>query len=213
MRNTKANSSGFAHHFIIPVLAIFAVGAIGVLTLNLSSAATLCKSKTYSINSKSECVRDAQYMLGVAHDAEFGPNTQKALIKKTGQSKLNSTAWKKLCAGNYSATVNKYRDNACKGKKVSNPTVGYKVCKKYSYTAPKRSGNAPYSLLSKPTVRCTGTVTYKGVGSESKAKAATKTYRNESKAYQVFLSDKRNWDDEHPKSKAVIPTYPRRIAL
>jgi len=35
----NANSFGFAHHFILPVLAIVAVGGIGVVTLRMSSAA------------------------------------------------------------------------------------------------------------------------------------------------------------------------------
>jgi len=90
----KRNSRGFAHHFIIPVLAVFAVGVIGLVTLNLSSASSRdytvsrCKSiGTIRTGSKGSCVRVLQKSLNhwgkTSHltvDGLFGGNTRRAVI-------------------------------------------------------------------------------------------------------------------------------------
>ena len=51
---------GFSHHLLLPLLAIFVVGAVGIATLKMSSAATLCTNKTYKVGSKSTCVKYIQ---------------------------------------------------------------------------------------------------------------------------------------------------------
>lgn len=51
---------GLSHHLLLPLLAIFVVGAVGVATLKMSSAATPCTSKTYKVGSKSTCVKYIQ---------------------------------------------------------------------------------------------------------------------------------------------------------
>jgi len=87
----KRNSRGFAHHFIIPVLAILAVGAIGVVTLNLSSASSnkftvaRCKSNSLGRGSSGYCVRVLQTVLNKTRsndlrvDGLFGDGTKAAV--------------------------------------------------------------------------------------------------------------------------------------
>ena len=83
------NNRGFSHHLILPILAIFAVGAIGVATLNLSSAASTTKSCTkvtfgryknnpaYSKYAKyKSCVKAIQKKVGSSQDGVYGNNTQ-----------------------------------------------------------------------------------------------------------------------------------------
>ena len=166
----KNLSRGFSHHLLLPIIAVLLVGAIGGYVMLRSSDAassSACRYKTYAKGAKSECVRYAQYMLGVSHDAIFGSGTQAALVKKTGQSRLNSTAWSKLCSRSYSTTVNKQRDAACKGGKyvteLGNPTIGYRVCTSISYTTPSSQAYEP----SKPV--CKKRTTYKGAGAKAKA--------------------------------------------
>jgi len=76
----KLNGAGFAHHFLLPVLAVLVVGGIGAYILKVSSAATAssyytstCINTTFGApNSKfNQCVQDAQILLNAAqhHDA------------------------------------------------------------------------------------------------------------------------------------------------
>jgi hypothetical protein len=75
---------GFAHHFILPVLAVLAVGGIGTLYLALTHAATVvpytgaivaykgpCTGNTYTTadaNTREECVKYAQILMnGIQH--------------------------------------------------------------------------------------------------------------------------------------------------
>ena len=169
----KRNTGGFSHHFLLPVIVVIAVAGIGgYVMLQSSSAATLCKDKVYAQGAKSECVRYAQYMIGAQPDAAFGPNTKKKLVAKTGQSKLNKAAWDKLCKGNYSSAVNKQRDAACKtgAKKPGNPTTGYRVCTKLSYSSP------PYISAKPVKPKCDKYTKYKGV--DAKAKAENQKKKN-----------------------------------
>lgn len=144
------NSKGFSHHFILPVLAILAVGGIGVLTLRLSSAATYngsCVKRSFSIGSKSECVRDVQKIVGLTkadQDAKYGNQTANAIESKTklklsGSNrtlKANSAVWKKLCSIGKSKSVSssayKGYQHACLGFATATPSTP-KVTK-YSIT-------------------------------------------------------------------------------
>lgn len=126
------NVRGASHHLLLPIIAVLIVAGIGGFIMQRnSSAATVCRNATYYKGSRSECVRYAQYMLGVKADAAFGPGTQKKLKSVTGQTALNKTAWNKLCGKNYSAFVTKQRNAACIGgayvTKIGNPTIGRKV--------------------------------------------------------------------------------------
>ena len=85
----KNLSRGFSHHLLLPILAVFVVGAIGVVTLNFSSAASATKDCTNKIfgryknnpayakydNYKS-CVRKIQSVVGASVDGIYGNNTQ-----------------------------------------------------------------------------------------------------------------------------------------
>lgn len=87
--HTKKDNRGFSHHFILPVLALVAVGAIGLTTLRLSSAATpkykcvthtfsrYTNNPTYSKYAKYKpCVKAIQKKVGAAADGIFGSHTQ-----------------------------------------------------------------------------------------------------------------------------------------
>jgi len=53
MKKLSRNQRGFSHHFILPVLAFIAVGAIGAYIIATSSAATPERDKIYSCSVKS----------------------------------------------------------------------------------------------------------------------------------------------------------------
>jgi hypothetical protein len=83
MKN-KRDSRGFSHHFILPIIAIFAVGAIGVVTLNMSGASSPKKSctaitfgryKNSHISKYKSCVKAIQKKVGASADGIFGNNT------------------------------------------------------------------------------------------------------------------------------------------
>ena len=93
--NNKMKNKGFSHHFILPVLAVIAVAAIGMTTLHMSSAATSgttytvtrCKSiGTIRTGSKGSCVRVLQKSLNkwgktnhLTVDGMFGGATRNAV--------------------------------------------------------------------------------------------------------------------------------------
>lgn len=110
-QHKKLNSRGFSHHLILPILAIFAVGAIGVVTLNLSNASALRKNcapnttfgryrnnPSYAkYDNYKSCVKAIQKKVGITGtgvDGIYGNNTQAKV--KTWQAKYNKTHTKKL---------------------------------------------------------------------------------------------------------------------
>jgi hypothetical protein len=54
----KLGNKGFHHHFLLPILAIIAVGAIGYYMLNLSKAAV-------------EPVEQTQFKVGLVDDGQY----------------------------------------------------------------------------------------------------------------------------------------------
>lgn len=188
----KLNIKGVSHHLLLPILAVLVVAGIGgYIMQRSSSAASVCRNATYSINSRSECVRYAQYMLGVKPaDAAFGPHTRDVLKAKTSQTSLNKTAWNKLCSKTYSTAVNKYRNAACIGggyaKTVKNPSRRIAV-EKFTYPAkpviyPKRPGSAKWSKTVYVVTQAQKTQIQKATNS---AKAR---YNKDVKAYNVAMA-------------------------
>lgn len=91
MNNTK-DDRGFSHHFLLPVLALVAVGAIGLVTLRLSSAAVpndgvSTTTKTYKCTGKifsrysnnsskyASCIKAIQKKVGASVDGVYGSGT------------------------------------------------------------------------------------------------------------------------------------------
>lgn len=78
LRIRKLDSGGFIHHFILPILAVLVVGAIGAYVLNQSHAATasyyttICTKVTSGPpnSTYNQCTQDAQILLNAAqhHD-------------------------------------------------------------------------------------------------------------------------------------------------
>lgn len=97
--HTKNASAGFSHHIILPVLALLLVGALGVATMNLSSAASKtftlasCKTKTLRKGSSGSCVKVLQKIINktrsndIATDGLFGSGTKSAVITFQKSSK------------------------------------------------------------------------------------------------------------------------------
>ncbi len=135
----KPNSRGFSHHFLLPIIAIVAVGAIGLVTLNLSSAATKtytvtkCKSiGTIRTGSRGSCVRVLQKSLNkwggagkLSVDGMFGGQTRNAV--KKFQSKKNLTVdgvvgqktWGALTKYPASVTIKTSSSSSSSAKKTS----------------------------------------------------------------------------------------------
>ncbi len=200
----KLNKKGVSHHFLLPVLVVFMVAGIGgYVMLKASSAATLCRSRSFGYMARSECVRYAQRMVGADADAVLGKNTQARLKAKTGYTSLTpSTGWKALCSSKFSNSASKKA--ACDGKGIAkngNPTVGYRVCVKRTYKdAGKNSNGSP----NKPNkMSCATHRTYKGVGSYNKAKKAVDAYKQSSQ-YKAILSQ---YKSDQAAYKNYYPTY------
>lgn len=97
---SNLKNRGFSHHFILPVLVIIAVVAIGITTLNLSSASsktyTVAKCKSLGIRrtgSTGSCVRVLQKVLNksgakLSVDGSFGGKTRDAVKKFQRDHKL-----------------------------------------------------------------------------------------------------------------------------
>lgn len=108
---------GFSHHLLLPILAVFAVGVLGIATLKLSSAATPCTSRTYKVGSKSTCVKYIQRAYNgfgaywkysgsakIAVDGIYGAKLKtqtKAFQKFSGlmtSGTVDAKTWKLICA-------------------------------------------------------------------------------------------------------------------
>jgi len=108
---SSIRSRGFSHHLILPVLALVAVGAIGLVTLRLSSAATATKSCTgltfgrYKNNPANggkyvkykSCVQGIQKKVGIKGDSVDGIYGNYTLSKvQAWQVKYNKSHSAKL---------------------------------------------------------------------------------------------------------------------
>lgn len=157
----QRNSRGFAHHFIVPILAIFAVGAIGVATLNLSSAATTCKGRLFTKGSSSVCVKYAAQMLNAVPgtgddikkvDTVFGTQTYnktKRFQSKVGlkpvDGKIGKNTWNKLCSRSYSGVAATAKSKACSSSstKKADPLKDPNA----SVSAKKKACNAKFGYV------------------------------------------------------------------
>jgi hypothetical protein len=67
MKVVKSSQHGFVHHILIAVVAVFSIGVIGAVFLELSNAqTTACTARTFSLGAKdsssSHCVQNIQQM-------------------------------------------------------------------------------------------------------------------------------------------------------
>lgn len=142
-------SNGFSHHILFPIFALLAVGALGVMTLRTSNAASSyvgsCVKKTFSVstNSKDKCVKYIQAIVGTTADSIYGPKTKAAVKKMTGKETVaaSSAAWATICdAGKAAKTGAKYSayKNAC-------VKIGYKT-RACTYTTPSVKTVPPSKL-------------------------------------------------------------------
>lgn len=180
----RPNNRGFSHHFLLPLLAIVVVGAIGVLTLNLSSAASTTKQCTavtfgrYKNNPVNypqykPCVKAIQKKVGTTADGIYGNNTLAHV--KTWQKNHGLTAdgvvgpktWAKMgIHPTYTVTTTK---TTAEKKKACNAKYGYvwssnsKAC--YNMKKVCSANDGTWSDAKK---KCT----YKTSSSSSSAKAA-----------------------------------------
>lgn len=100
----KFNQKGLSHHLLLPVLAVFLVGAIGFYMMNKSNAysyvsgvtpysCTQDPTPTLRANSRGNCVKALQYLLNqwisykkvpiakLVVDGSFGPKTLDAVYR------------------------------------------------------------------------------------------------------------------------------------
>lgn len=128
IRTKKQRSRGFSHHFLLPVLAVIAVGILGVYTLSFSDAATTgCTDKILQKGSKNSCVKYAERMLNATSstgsDVHVDSKYTSSTVKKTKrfQKKQNievngivgTETWVKLCEQSYSGSAAKAKTKVC----------------------------------------------------------------------------------------------------
>lgn len=134
----KLYSRGFSHHFLLPVLAVIVVGAIGVYTMSLSSAATSgCKESVLATGSKGTCVKNAERMLNATHgtgsDVKVDTKYTSLTAKKTARfqkkqklavdGKIGKQTWGKLCKLSYSGSAATAKRKACSAKRTATPPI------------------------------------------------------------------------------------------
>lgn len=198
------NSKGFSHHFILPVLAIFAVGAIGIVTLNMSSAATTTESCTGKIFGRYKnnpayskykkyipCVKAIQKKVGISQssrDGIYGDYTQKKV--KAWQSKHSLYADGVVGPKTWDAMGihPKYTVEVSTTKKYSYQKCTYKYYGK-TYTV---SAGAP------PTVKCSRKTTTNRAIADNAADLNREVFNKRStdvKVYNRWLA-KRTGEDQ-----------------
>lgn len=128
MNSINRNSRGWSHHFILPVLAVFLVAAIGTYLVTTSSASsyvsgatpyTCKKDPVLKKGSSGSCVKALQYRLNIwiaykkpagikklTVDGKFGEKTYTAVLTFQKKFKLkykdgvmHTETWKKLLNG------------------------------------------------------------------------------------------------------------------
>ena len=113
------NQKGFSHHFILPVIAVLAVGVIGVATLKLSSAASSSCGKNYRIGSSEKrsnsngCIHQIQRKVNATPDGKFGKDTDRRVRDFQRQKGLcedgivGKQTWKAMTGDNSYARCSK----------------------------------------------------------------------------------------------------------
>ncbi len=134
----KLYSRGFSHHFLLPVLAVIVVGAIGVYTMSMSSAATSgCKESVLATGSKGTCVKNAERMLNATHgtgsDVKVDTKYTSLTAKKTARfqkkqklavdGKIGQQTWDKLCQLSYSGRAATAKRKACSATTKATPPI------------------------------------------------------------------------------------------
>lgn len=115
IQRVSKSQQGFAAHYILPVLVIVVVAAIGVYLFGRSNAAS-CTSYTYSQGSKGTCVKYIQQLVNyqnkgnpygstqITADGDFGPKTKSAVVATQKQFRLSADGivgpktWKEICS-------------------------------------------------------------------------------------------------------------------
>lgn len=161
---TKLNMKGVSHHFLLPIMAVLVIAGIGGYVMQRSSSANTysgsCVKRTFSVGSKSECVRDIQKIYGITADAVYGNQTKNAV--GTSTIKANSATWKKICDKGYKkylarkATATAGYRHACLGQAQSTKSTQYKATgyfvRNYTYPSYPETGKSVKYYASKSQV-------------------------------------------------------------
>lgn len=128
MLKPVTNSNGFSHHFILPVIAIFSVAAIGVSMLRLSNAATpLCSATTLKAGQTSACAKYAAEMLNaitgtgenVTVSSKYTTTTEAKTTRfqqttgLTASGIIDKATWTRLCIGAKTSAPRSYKNAGC----------------------------------------------------------------------------------------------------
>ena len=153
---SNLKSKGFSHHLILPVLALVAVGAIGLVTLRMSSAMTESSGGSGgSITNKITKSCSGLIFSKYQHNTTRYKSCVKAIQRKVG---ITGTAVDGIYGSNTQAKVKTWQSNhGLNADGVVGPktwkamglhtTYSYKTINKQAVATQKKACNATYGMV------------------------------------------------------------------